>query len=208
MELITCSECKNSISSVFYTCVYCGYSRKKGNSGVYYEYLPCVHLTSSHYNGKCRLIVTKSNWKVVYCFRGHQKHTRTKVEIDGSRIDEYIQALKDCFVNYEVWDQLPLEELIEVTELSEYFECSAKEYPIRLNRSSIAYSDCAPIKDIFGSTNLEIIIDTRYLSNPGVLLDGHHEIRIDCQSELDSIISTLIFAHERALIVMPVIKIL
>jgi len=207
MELIKCPECKNSISNAFYTCVYCEYSRNK-NTGTYHEYLPCVHSASLINDGNCMLIVTKSNWKVIYNFREYQKHNRTEVEIDGSGIDEYLCALKDCYAKYEKWEQLSLTELFKVNDLSEYFECSAKDYPIRLNRSSIAYSETASILNIFGKTNLEIHIDKRYSSSSGVMLGGHHELRVDSKSKLNNIVSNLIYAHERAMVVMPVMKML
>jgi len=205
MELVKCPECKNSISNAFYTCVYCGYN--KNNPGVYFEYLPCLNSATLYNEGNCKLIVTNNNWKVVYNFREYQRHNRTDIEIEGSRIDEYIKALNDCFVKYEVWEQLSLKDLVKLKELSEYFECSKKEYPIRLNRSSIAYSDGAAIRNIFGNTNLEVRIDKQF-SFCGVCLGGYYELRIDSKSELNDIVSTLEYAHKRAMVVMPVMKIL
>ncbi len=202
MSLIKCSKCKNQITDSFYTCVYCGHNRKE--TGVYSENLPRLQ-SSMTWAGNCRLLVTTSGWNIEYSFREYQRHNRTEIFIAGARVEEYIQALKDCFIKYEEWSQIPLEELDNIDVLKEYFERNAKEYPIRINRFSITYSDDAHITSIFGKTNLEIRIDDYF---HGVCLGGYHEVSIAQKDDLDELISTIKQAQKRAMIVMPFLKLL
>jgi hypothetical protein len=168
--------------------------------------------SSSTWSGECYLKVTKNDWRIVYSFREYQKHNFTSIEVAGSRISEYIQVLTDCFSIYEELKQMPFQELLRRSDLRDYFECSEKAYPLRLHKSAFLDEDYATdstLRNIFKNTNIEIRLrGEEAFGFDGVCLGGYYEIRVDTKLELDTTISEWKYANERAMIIMPFLKIL